>query len=116
MGKDRIKECRFLVPVHRDVEISDGGIHDPASWNWLHEQMRQRFSGWTRLSGKCVGEWISDTTGEIIADQSVQYFVAVPTTRLPLLRDLLRDACVVFGQQCIYLSIGGFVEFVEAET
>jgi hypothetical protein len=48
-----------------------------------------------------------------VYDQSVRYQVAVPRNEVARLRSLLREACRVFAQKCIYLSVAGYVEFVE---
>jgi hypothetical protein len=45
-------------------------------------------------------------------DSSRKFIVALPRRRLRELRALLVEACGVFQQKCIYLSVGGTVEFV----
>jgi hypothetical protein len=61
-----------------------------------------------------AGVWKSPKTGERIADQSRKFVVAVAPDRVGELRILLAQACSVFCQQCIYLSVAGAVEFVES--
>jgi hypothetical protein len=48
-----------------------------------------------------------------VTDLSHKYTVALPREEVGRLGALLREACVVFAQKCIYLSVAGYVEFVE---
>jgi hypothetical protein len=50
-----------------------------------------------------------------VDDASNRFIVAVAKKDLPKLRSLLSAACVIFAQKCIYLSVGGKVEFVEVQ-
>jgi hypothetical protein len=54
-------------------------------------------------------------TGEKVSDESHEYTVALPRSQLKQLRSLLSEACEVFAQKCIYLSIAGRVEFIKAK-
>jgi hypothetical protein len=47
-----------------------------------------------------------------VIDESRRYVVALPQDQVDELRALLREACTVFQQKCIYLSVAGYVEFV----
>lgn len=105
-------ECSFFIPMRRDKEISDGKSHTAASWDWLQDELLELFDGWTLAPGEFEGRW-KGPKGSAIYDQSRQYIVAVKKSRLQNLRALLREACVVFRQQAIYLSIGGKIEFIE---
>jgi len=51
-------------------------------------------------------------TGQRVQDQSRRYLVALPRKDVEKLREVLREACVVFQQKAIYLSVAGEVEFV----
>lgn len=115
MSSKILCECRFFIPRTRDEEISDGEFHGVDSWQWLDDELIGRFYGRTKSKEKLQGLWRSPTTGALVRDESVQFTVAVPKGRLRELRRLLRTACVVFAQQCIYLSIAGIVEFVEPQ-
>jgi hypothetical protein len=107
-------ECSFLIPIRRDQELSDGELHSVDAWNWLTDHLYELFKAWTRVPGLQRGVWESSKTGKPVPDQSRRYVVAVPPRRVAELRRLLTEACWVFHQQCIYLSVAGQVEFVEA--
>jgi hypothetical protein len=102
--------------MRRDKELSDGDLHPVEAWNWLTDQLYERFEAWTLAPGFYHGVWKSPKTGQPISDNSRRYIVALPPGRFDDLRRLLADACAVFRQQCIYLSIAGQVEFVEASS
>ena len=59
-------------------------------------------------------EWKSTLSGNVSHDVSKRYFVALSKQRVNELRKLLQLACIEFEQQCIYLSVAGVVEFIEA--
>jgi hypothetical protein len=105
-------ECSFLIPVHRDRNLSDGKPHRKTIWAWLEREL-SAFGGATRAPHLYSGWYLDPDTGEPVADRSRKYFVAVSRARLDELRDLLRRACHEFCQKCIYLSVAGRVEFVE---
>jgi hypothetical protein len=84
-------------------------------WQWLDDELVNRFGSRTKSSVKYHGLWKNPKTGQTISDESVQFFVAVPSERLDELRALLSTACGKFAQQCIYLSVAGYVEFIEPE-
>jgi hypothetical protein len=102
MGSASLLECSFLIPVRRDLFLSDGEPHTADEWDWLTENLYQRFDAYTLDSGLKEGQWKSPRTGERMGDQSRQYTVALPPERIELLRQLLAQECVVFRQQCIY--------------
>lgn len=108
-------ECRFLIPLRSDVEISDGRIHASRTWRWLERELFDHFSGWSKPQNTLAGTWKSSKTGEAVNDVSVEYVVAVAKGKLKKLRSILQRACVRFAQQCIYLSVAGIVEFVEPQ-
>jgi hypothetical protein len=114
MPKAKLSECQFLIPACRDTEISDGEIHEPHAWRWLQRELVERFDGWGKTSESFEGAWRSGLSGNISHDESKRYFVAIPKQRVNELRKILQVACVEFAQQCIYLSVAGMVEFVEA--
>jgi hypothetical protein len=105
-------ECTFLIPVRRDRNEADGGRHGRKAWDWLENGLLE-FEGATRDSGLKKGWYIDQVTGGRVHDQSCCYTVALPRKRVDRLRALLGEACWVFGQKCIYLSVAGRVEFVE---
>lgn len=108
-------EARFFVPLRRDAELSDGELHTTDAWEWLNKKLMETFDGHTVAPGYFHGVWKNPATGRPVADQSRQYLVAVPEESVELMREMLKSACRVFPQQCIYLSVGGKVEFVKPD-
>jgi hypothetical protein len=105
-------ECSFLIPIRRDAILADGKLHRRAAWAWLEGRL-SAFGGATRASGLYPGWYPDPQTGQRVDDRSRKYFVALPRSRVGELRALLREACGVFAQKCIYLSVAGRVEFLE---
>ena len=61
--------------------------------------------------------WYPDPdTGERVGDRSRRYVVAIARKRVDELRTVLWEACRVFRQKSIYLSVAGHVEFVEGPS
>jgi hypothetical protein len=112
VAKTRLVECGFYIPIHRDKNLSDGQPHLPEAWEWLEERLYD-FGGGTRPAALYEGWYQDPDTKERVHDQSCRYEVALPGRKVRKLRALLRQACVVFRQKCIYLSVAGYVEFVE---
>lgn len=79
-------------------------------------ELWSRFSGATQSPGLYVGFYQDPDSGQMVTDESRRYIVAVPQSRLKDLRELMREACDVFHQKCIYLSIAGKVEFIERSS
>ena len=109
-------ECSFFIPVVRDGNLADGEPHSTQSWEWLTDELWDRFGGATIAPGFYEGFYRDPDTGERVSDKSRKYIVAVADDRLSALRQLIAEACGVFCQKCIYLSIAGRVEFVEEEV
>ena len=112
MARKRLLECSFLIPIRRDGNLSDGKRHDQAAWLWLSSQLYV-FGGATRTRELQEGWYEDPDTGERVTDLSHRYTVALPREEVPRLRALLAESCRVFEQKCIYLSVAGYVEFVE---
>jgi hypothetical protein len=105
-------ECAFYILIHRDKHLSDGEVHEPQAWEWLDDALYE-FGGATRSLALNEGFCRDPDTGQRVYDRSRRYEVALPRRQVAKLRALLRDACGLFAQKCIYLSVGGSVEFVE---
>jgi hypothetical protein len=86
-------------------------LHELKCWDWLEAQISQ-FGGATYSNDTTTGWYEDPDTHERVWDESWRYAVAVPRRQVRRLRSLLADACVVFEQKCIYLSVAGHVEFV----
>jgi hypothetical protein len=111
VARKKLLECSFLIPLRRDKDLADGKHHKPRSWEWLELQLSQFGGG--GYANEMMSGWYEDAdTQERVWDDSWKYVVAVPRQRLGRLRSVLREACQVFGQKCIYLSVAGYVEFV----
>lgn len=105
-------ECSFLIPIHRDRNLSDGGRHDKKSWDWVEQEL-QAFGGATISRELYEGWYIDPHTKKRVSDLSRKFYVAVTRNDLGRLRQLLSESCSVFQQKCIYLSVAGKVEFIE---
>ena len=112
--REPLIECEFLIPKYRDAHFSDGTEHEQHSWEWLRTELFDRFHGVTMAPGFYTGYYQDPDTGDPVADQSLKFTVAIPQNRLAEFRGLLAAACVFFAQKCIYLSVAGSVEFIEA--
>ena len=110
---DELLECSFLIPVRRDADLSDGKEHADDSWVWLQSALISRFEGVTPDRGTLDGFYKDPDSGKIVTDRSYRYTVAVATKQIAELRQILEEACSVFQQKSIYLSVAGRVEFVE---
>ncbi len=116
MTRRQIVECEFLIPLRRDAKFSDGALHSTEAWTWLTDELYERFRGYTVAPGLCTGVYEDPDEHESVADESRKYVVAVRTDEVNELRSILIDACGVFQQKCVYLSVGGIVEFIEASA
>jgi len=112
MSHKRLMECAFLIPIRGDAQISDGLPHGRKAWFWLDDQLLT-FGGATRALELYRGWYLDPDTGKVVKDLSRRYLAALDGRGLRRLRRLLRDACLVFAQKCIYLSVAGKVEFVK---
>jgi hypothetical protein len=107
-------ECSFFVPLHRDEVLSEGELHPTEAWEWLDNELFIRFAGGTMAPGTYHGFYRDPDTKQRVNDDSYRFVVAIAESDLDRLRSLLQAACVIFSQKCIYLSIAGHVEFIEA--
>ncbi|MEX0643000.1 MAG: hypothetical protein WD468_09890 [Pirellulales bacterium] len=110
---ETLLECSFLIPLRRDANLSDGGEHDPETWDWLTTELFNRFRGGTAAPGSYQGFYEDPDTHQRVADESYRYIVAVEESRISELKQLLSAVCVFFQQKCVYLSVAGHVEFVQ---
>lgn len=107
-------ECSFFIPLRRDANLSDGALHPTEAWEWLDNELFVRYGGGTMAPGEYHGFYQDPDTGQRVNDASNRFIVAISKQDLAGLRSLLTAACVIFAQKCIYLSVAGKVEFVEA--
>lgn len=114
MIREPVLECAFFIPIRRDAKLSDGKPHKRDRWPWLSRQLFERFEGCTTAPEHYEGVYRDPDTGERVTDESRRYLVAIPESKVDDLRSLLSECCTVFQQKCIYLSVAGYVEFVEA--
>jgi hypothetical protein len=115
VARKQLLECSFLIPIRRDRNLSDGRPHRRAAWRWLSARLYE-FGGCTRSLERYEGWYRDPDTGDRVTDQSQKYTVALPREAVGRLRALLREACPVFAQKSIYLSVAGYVEFIEGPS
>ena len=108
---EKLTECSCLIPIHPD-NVAEPVGHSLAHWEWLLDETWSRFGGGTAAPGLYSGFYADVDSGDRISDESRNSFVAIAPTELDKLRGLLMEACDVFQQKCIYLNVGGEVEFV----
>jgi hypothetical protein len=111
-----IVQCEFLIPMRRDSKLSDGDKHAITAWKWLNYSLWKEFRGFTVAPGLYKGFYEDPDDGSIVSDESAHYEIAIPQLRLDDLRALLQEACLIFQQKCIYLSVMGHVEFVRTRS
>lgn len=104
------KEHTFLIPKCRG---SDRVVHPTSAWEWLDDELIVHFAALSRIRPTVEGEYTSRRTGRREPDECVVYFLALTEAESDQLRAVLRRACVVFDQECVYLSVGGNVEFID---
>ena len=112
MATKKLMECSFLIPLRRDKNFSDGKLHRRTAWKWLDDRLME-FDGATRALELYEGWYPDPDTGKRVKDRSRKFWTAVPPGEIERLRSLLQEACQVFWQKFIYLSIAGQVEFVK---
>jgi hypothetical protein len=112
MVREPVLECTFFIPICRDANLSDGEPHSTEAWEWLDDELFVQFGGRTIAPGLYDGFYRDPDTQERVPDQSRKYIVAVPKSQMDDLRNLLMQSRTVFQQKCIYLSVGGRVEFI----
>ena len=112
MARRILLECEFLIPLHRDRILADGRAHPPEAWVWLRQQLFA-FGGGGRYQEAVEGWYLDPDTDEVVWDTSWRYFVALTPKKVRRLRSMLVEACHMFAQKCIYLSIAGHVEFIQ---
>jgi hypothetical protein len=115
VAKKRLLECSFLIPFRRDALLSDGKPHLRSAWRWLEDSLLP-FEGGSRDTAPTEGWYPDPDTGARVWDRSRRYVVAIARKRVDELRAVLAEACRVFRQKSIYLSVAGHVEFVEGPS
>ncbi len=113
--RKQLLECAFLIPLRRDKNLSDGEPHDDEAWEWLETNLFP-FGGGSWANETLEGFYVDPDTSERVFDESWRYFVAVPSEQVRLLRRVLCEACDIFQQKCLYLSVAGKVEFVARQS
>jgi hypothetical protein len=104
-------ECKPAIPVRRDKRLSDGEPHAPSAWDWFEGELYEGYGTARWSSALEVATW-RDKSGQPIRDESRVYTIAIPDEKVDELRKLLMQACMVFCQECIYLTVGGRAELV----
>jgi hypothetical protein len=65
------------MPRRRDANLSDGGEHEPETWDWLTTELFNRFHGSTAAPGSYHGPYEDPDTHERVADESYRFIVAI---------------------------------------
>ena len=97
IGADRFVEARFLVPL----EDNHGVAFEASRFEWLEEELAQRFGGYT-LEGEFDGGWRDDK--RLIKERSRRYLVAIQRSRVSELLQFLRLVKKEFHQKSLYVS------------
>ncbi len=105
----------FLNPIRRDPVQSDGNRHDGKTWTWLTDELFTRFGAATKAPGLYEGFYTDPDTKERVDDKSRKYIVALRKAQVDDLRSFRSEVCEQFRQKCIYLSVAGRLELVEAQ-
>ncbi|SRR5260370_38405504 len=116
MRQRSLLECTFFIPERRDRFLSDGRAHKKKAWEWLEGELYGAFKGGTAAPGWYDGFYEDPDTHEMMCDRCRKYIVALRAAQVAELRRFLQQACEVFQQKMIYLSIAGRVEFVERQN
>ena len=98
-------EYSFLLPSCNN----SGETYHTAQWQNLESKLVDQFGGYTRQAG-FSGQWVNDN-GVTLSDILVRYSVACELADYPALRKLVLQACVDWGQACVYLVCSS--EYVE---
>jgi hypothetical protein len=111
MATTRMTVCEILVPLTSDVTKQPW---EPGKVEGWEIALVALVGGFTYL-GIVRGAWV-DGAGEVVADMSHQYRVAVAADQVGALRAFAARTCAQFEQQCLYFQIGGEAELVYAEV
>jgi hypothetical protein len=72
MARKALIECSFLIPIRRDRNLSDGGLHRTTTWQWLDERLYE-FGSATRATELYEGWYIDPDTNKAVKDYSRKY-------------------------------------------
>jgi hypothetical protein len=114
MSPDTLVECAFLLPIRRDAQISDGKFHDSDVWDWLYKELTSRFSVLVRAPGLYESVWKNPETGKVVREKSNKIYVAAKLDDLSMFREFLVEVCKKLHLKTLYLSVAGYVEYVDA--
>src|SRR5438445_297425 len=94
----RLSPCRFNVPLtdNEGQPINPRGIVD------LHRDLLAQFGGFT-IHATSQGRWRS-RAGRVYQEEVVVYEVAIPKTKIPLLRDAVSRLGRRLGQMAMYFD------------
>lgn len=107
---DHMIEVSFLIPINEDKRNGNGQPHSMSKWREFNSRLITGFGGFTK-GPTVTGAWLNGT-GEEIADESVEYRLAVKECDVPKVRTFLTDASRLFGQECIYFKRGYTAELL----
>ena len=107
-------QCEILIPLVADV---DRRPHRGAVWAWWESELMKVAGGFTGpkiyKSLQPVSGSYEDPRGKLIKDDNAHYIVCLPSHHTNILRLLIEEEALArFGQNFIYLNVGGQVEYV----
>ncbi|MEA1927329.1 MAG: hypothetical protein U9N73_03920 [Candidatus Auribacterota bacterium] len=106
-------ESKFLVPLRGDKSLSSGRLHSADKWKWLQNELNIHFGGYSKSRTLMCGEWSDPETGEIIGDESREYYVDIRESQLSHMYNLITEVAVKFQQKCIRFVYKGDVYYIE---
>ncbi len=94
-----MRKIVFLVPLLDN----EGQPMATSDWDWLVDQLVDRFGGWT-LEGRVEGAWRDAKTGQVYRDASSRYSVVVEDTAGQDVLSFLGEVKIRFRQLALYVE------------
>jgi len=116
-GPEQLIACNFFIPMVRN---SDRQPHRPLIWREFEDLLKDNFDGHSGPDGlwhiyrsdKPIPGTYKNKKGERVDDLCSLYKIALPIKDVSKLRNILKEARSLFDQECIYLEIVPYVEFI----
>ena len=106
-----ISESKIILPV-----CDNDGVALDAAISLIEDTLLQQFGGFNVSESR--GSWRDSNSGKVYVDKCLTYIVASefdPANSVfawRALRQIAREAARIMRQECIYICIGGSVEFI----
>lgn len=106
-------QISYLVPITEDKFLGDGEPHANLRWQLHADKLVEKFGGYTRASGLFEGEYKDPDNGSRVADNSIEFRVAIQAKDAKKLRVFIKNfVAPLFRQKIIYVVIMGQVELI----